>query len=44
MPAAATTAGESVTATLYPQAADVPTATRVSMFVVPWRTARQAAR
>ena len=44
MPADATASGHSVTTTLYAQAALVPTATSVSMLVVPWRAARHAAR
>ena len=35
--------GKAVTNTLYAQAALVPTATSVSMFVVRWRAARIAA-
>ncbi len=43
-PALRTTPGNAVTTTEYPHAAVVPTATSVSMFVVPWRNARHAAR
>ncbi len=42
-PAASISPGAIVTTTLYAQAALVPAATRVSMFVVPWRAARIAA-
>ncbi len=44
MPAERSKAGATVTSTLNAHAALVPTTTRVSMLVVPWRAARNAAR
>ena len=43
-PASMAIDGQTVRTTEYAQAADVPATTSVSMLVVPWRAARQAAR